>query len=701
MRVYKGGDLVLDSATLSTSGPTVSVVGLSAYEVIYQRTDLTLNPKLVFMVNGSTPPQSTVFHDQATVLPIITAVDPASGRIQGGAKTKITGFGLYRPLTVHFGGQYMTSLSEGATAKTAFVLPPSVINAQIVAIFVSSKNGQFSNAMAYSYGSTCDPIRFKVRNLTTPNNENINLGSPTAVSIWQDGRLYIGTRGGVVKVLTYDAETLVVSAMCQSEAIRDSRYLDKSLLPAKRTILGITFDPRDKIARPYVSVSTLFWERQGGIEFGNIEAWKNGAIERLMPAYNPPIMNDNTICLQYDRNIVRNLPVADGDHSVNELVFTQNGDLLIAVGGNTNAGLPFVNLGGNWGSYFSGAVLIAKLSLPNFNGEIEYTTPQNLRTAIPTGSNADHVRLYATGVRNLFSMAMTRKGRIYGGDMGPNCRFGNVSTSCSQYSETAALSRSTRFKVPFPGEGIVSSTAECRFGDTRKDKFLEIKEGKFYGHSNLPRAKWTNQPGECQWIDPSTGRSAPPFNSAPPSNYVHRLMMIRSPMTGLREYGSNLFCGKLRGDIIMSVYKGRGAFRIRLTEAGGVNGNSEKMEQQSGLRIEENVHGDLLFPLLFASGVHVLRPVIAVRSGLFIVNALPFRHGRAGGTVLTIGGWGFVEGLSANVDGLPCGIESFSSTEIRCTVPAFDGPSNAPVDVVVAIGGLTSILTGAVLYMSV
>lgn len=45
-------------------------------------------------------------------------------------------------------------------------------------------------------------------------------------------------------------------------------------------------------------------------------------------------------------------PVSDVDHSVIELVFTP-GDLLISVGSHMNSGLPFVNVGGNWESYFS------------------------------------------------------------------------------------------------------------------------------------------------------------------------------------------------------------------------------------------------------------------------------------------------------------------------------------------------------------
>ncbi len=63
-------------------------------------------------------------------------------------------------------------------------------------------------------------------------------------------------------------------------------------------------------------------------------------------------------------NIITGLPVSDHDHAVNGLEFTDDGNLMIQVGGNTNAGVP-----GPISSredldegYFSAATLIAYLS---------------------------------------------------------------------------------------------------------------------------------------------------------------------------------------------------------------------------------------------------------------------------------------------------------------------------------------------------
>lgn len=694
-RVYKGVDLILDTQT-SPSATTGTTIGLQEFEVVYRRTDLSKTPALTFRVNNTVP---SATYDQSTVLPIITGIDPNSGSASGGDRVKVSGYGLYQPLTVSFGNVNVSALQNGANAGEFFVITPSGLSGT-VAVRVTTNAGRQSNAVEFSYGSTCDSVAFNGVDLTTPSGAAVDLGLPTAVTTWQDGSLFIGSRLGVVRQVKYDYKTLTTTSICYSAPLRDSRYVDTSGNPSTRSILGITFDPRDKTPRPYLSVSTLFWQRQGGIALDDPRAWSNGAIERMRPASSATLAADPDQCLEYDQNIVRYLPVADGDHSVNELVFLQNGDLAIAVGGNTNAGLPYVNLGGNWETYLSGAVVVAKLSRSTFNGEIDYTTPENLRTAVP---KSDDVDLYATGVRNMFSMTMARSGLIYGADMGPNCRFGNASSSCSEYNETEAAQRSDRFAVPFPGSAIVGPEGECKYGDTRKDKLLQIKEGRFYGHSNIQRALATNKLGECGWIDPLTGTTGAPARSPAPSNYDPLMSFVQSPTTGVQEYGSALFCSRLRGDLILSRYKARGVFRVKLNSDGTeVVGNPDRFDDLGGLRVDENVHGDLLFPKLYpdGKGIYVLRPKVSSRTGVMVVNALPFRHGKAGGTRILIGGWGFAEGAAAFIGGKACATVERTETQISCVVPSHGGGSLS-VDVKVTVGASESVLTDAVLYMSV
>lgn len=697
IRLYGGDDLIVDSMTTTESTPIMVDSGLSSYELIYFRTDLDQTPSVKLQINGSVPKE--VFHDRSTVLPIISSIDPPFGSTSGGGVTKINGYGLFLPLKVAFGKTTVTPIAETSTSSEIFVLPPAVEMPGTVQVSVNGASGASSISLNYEYGSDCDPIRFDSDELKSSSGDVLNIDQPTSISIWQDGEIYIGTRKGIIYATKFDYDSYVVTSMCHSEKLVDARYKDDEGKFSTRSILGITFDPRDTEPRPYVSASTLFWEKANEISSSNLKAWSNGAVERFKKASVETMNKDSKQCLEYDQNIVRYIPVSDGDHSVNELVFTQDGDLLIAIGSNTNAGLPFITLGGNWDSYFSGAIIIAHVSRgEDYNGTIQYSTPENLRTAVPT---TDDIELYSTGFRNPFVLTMSRSGKIYAIDMGPNCRFGNVSSSCDQYNETEAKLRSTTSAEPFPGYAVVGPDGECKYGDNRDDKLVEIIPGKFYGHSNIQRALHIDAPEECVWIDPNTGLSPPPAKKQPPRNYEHNIAKLKSPITGLREYGSNLFCGKLRGDFILSIYQGVNTLRLERNNNGDVTGKPSLLHPNSALRVEETAHGSLIMPgYLDNIGVVVLKPRVHNRDGLFAANALPFRHGQAGGTLLLVGGWGFQGNVTVSVGAGTCDLVRVSSSEILCRVPPFQG-SKLLVNVQVSLQTSKTVLEDAVLYMEV
>lgn len=404
------------------------------------------------------------------------------------------------------------------------------------------------------------------------------------------------------------------------------------------------------------------------------------------------------------------MPVGNRDHAVNEIAFDQNGDLLIAVGGFTNAGLPKLNLGNVWETYLSGAVLLARIaSEPAFNGTIEYSTPDNLRTAVPL---SDHVQLYATGLRNLFSLFVARSGRVYGVDMGPNCPFGNASSTCSQYDEAAAAKRPYDSKEGYTSYSILGDPGECRYGDTRKDKLLQIRPGAWYGHPNLQRAALRPESaGECAYIDPNTDRTGLPARARPPPNYARKVAFTLTPMTGLREYGAAHFCGHLRNNLVGSRYKGRGTFRFALDESAPQTTLNLKVRisQRGALRLEENVMGDLLFPrytmdtnVTDGRRVPILRPVYTRQAQATAVNALPYRHGRQGGTPMMVGGYGFKQAasISVMVGSAQCVVSSVTDAAVTCTVPPASFPGER-ADVTIDVDGVENVLQGAVLYMNV
>ena len=105
--------------------------------------------------------------------------------------------------------------------------------------------------------------------------------------------------------------------------------------------------------------------------------------------------------------LVTNLPVSNHDHSVNGMVFDNNGDLYVCVGGNTNAGIPSVGIGELPETPLSGAVIKVALSEPSFNGAITYVetisgTPNNdqiFGDIVDVAPGID-VGVYASGIRN-------------------------------------------------------------------------------------------------------------------------------------------------------------------------------------------------------------------------------------------------------------------------------------------------------------
>lgn len=676
--VYKGEDIVLDTVG-STSAETALPVGLTGFEVIYRRTSLTKPAVLKFMMNGKVPAPSKISHDRKTVLPIISGLTPADGPNIGGTRVKVSGFGLFQPLKVKFGTKTVNVLS-GFNSKQFFVNSPP--GSGVVPVKATTAAGDVSNSANFAYGSSCDSVKFKETKLTKPGGGDVDfLELPTCAAIGQDGKIYMGTLGATVQVLGYDVKTLKTTSHCYSKSIVDPNYT-KAGNPSVRDFLGITFDPRDKLMRPYVSSSTLFWHDRGRVDKTNLAAWRNGAVDRMKPGSDPM---DPKICMVYDKRIVSGLPVSNHDHSVNALLFTQGGDLLIAVGGFSNMGLPGYKLGGYWETSLSAAILIAKLSKPGFDGNIKYSNPNIPRLAKKVSGDVD---LYSTGLRNTFAMTMAGSGEVYASDQGPNCSFGDTSSTCDDYDEAEAAAWDPDADIDWPGK-VKHGWLACPYSIGRPDKMVHITPGSWYGHPNIQRGGQ-----ECAWIDPFDHKTAD--DKSAPSSYKKPMVTLKSSITALDEYRADHFCGKLRGNLIMSTYKGGKTYRM------GVNGGTatttpDEISASGGITFVENAYGDLIFPRLTEKTVFILRPDVATKPGLFIAGAVPFRHGKSGGTLITIGGRNFGSSPTVQIGGKNCAIKTKSQTEIVCTVPGNGGGLKT---IAITSGTESTGLGGAVLYMT-
>ncbi len=89
----------------------------------------------------------------------------------------------------------------------------------------------------------------------------------------------------------------------------------------------------------------------------------------------------------------------------------------------------------------------------------------------------------------------------------------------------------------------------------------------------------------------------------------------------------------------MSRYKATKSVRYeRSIESGSIDTTGTQLTKSSGLRVEENHMGMLLNPKLYEPGVNVLIPHIASRTGLSIINFVPWRYSKKGKTLMRIGG---------------------------------------------------------------
>lgn len=686
-KVYKGGDLIIDSTSSDTAETSLSV-GLIAFEVVYRRTSLAMDAKLHFLVDGKVPADKMITHDRTTVVPVLTTISPSEGQSQGGTRVKISGYGLFQPLKVSFGDSVVEVLN-GAVPTQFFVKSPPEGDNLVVDVTVTSESGTMSNPLKFSYGTACDSVAFTDREIVTADGDAVdNLNLPTCATIGQDGKIYMGTLGGTIQVLGYDSDLLTVTSQCYSKKIVDLNF-QKDSVPSSRDFLGIAFDPRDKLMMPYVSSATLFWHDRNRVDLSNMAAWRNGAIDRFEPGTDPM---DKNVCLVYQKRVVSGLPVSNHDHSVNGLLFTQKGDLLIAVGGFANLGLPGYKLGGYWETTLSASILIAELSKPNFDGDIKYSNDLTPRLAKKISGD---VELYSTGLRNTFAMTMLPNGEIYASDQGPNCSFGDTAVSCDDYNEEEAAKWDPNADVDWKGTvKHESGKANCPYSLGRPDKILHITKGNWYGHPNIQRGG-----DECAWIDPFNDKTVDGKSPGSTSNYKKPLVTVKSPVTGIEGYGSNHFCGKLRGELILSTHKGGNTYRM------GVNGDKttsgpDEISPTGGITFVENARGDLIFPRLTAKKVFVLRPKVGLMASVFVAGAVPFRHGKMGGSMITIGGSNFGADPSVSIGASACVIVRKTDREIVCTVPAASG--GALLDLTVtSISGESSTLPKAVLYMEV
>ncbi len=630
-------------------GPMFLQAGTYNIEVRYAvdsaETDLPL--MLMATLNGGpmvAPQPKDLTHDLSQFAPVINSM-PDIGIDAGGNLISIDGLGFFpsSSVTVHWGGMDLTDADFSLLTPTRieFVSPPG---SGSIPVTVETPQGT-SLPHTFGYSPTGPvPIDFDLV-LTVP------IAVPTCAVWGPDRRLYVGANNGQITALEFDDT--------YASVVSSTTYAGVSSL-SNENVLGITFNPYDPPSpvRLYVSHATHFVN--GGATFTGPSDY-TGQVSMLEgPNFDTPA------------SLITGLPTSNHDHAVNGLVFDHNGDLLISVGSNTNAGVKHPNSGDLPESPLSAAIVKAETSKPGFNGTITYVDSM---TEVPNndqvyGQSVDvapgvDVAVHAAGVRNAFGLVYTTKKRLYATDNGPNIGFGAASTGPT--TETAD---------PFDG-----------------DELNLIEYGLYYGQPNRSRGRYDSR--QNIYYGSLTG---PP---SIPGVFRNEVTWVPPSMDGIDEYRAATFQGQIRGEFIVQEFLDD-LRHVRLSADGRFAGTQTVISPYTGALGCLTLPGGAIGAINYSSNaLQVLTPDDLSAVGLVVHDIFPWRAPDTGGYPFTVSGVGFgtLANTSVTIGGLPAALTRVSATRIEGIVPAQPNPTKALEAVEVTVDQATASLPDAFRYL--
>ncbi|MCP3917961.1 MAG: hypothetical protein GY711_20635 [bacterium] len=608
--------------------------------------------KLDVFINGQ-PVQgygAGLKHSVNGVVPVIHEM-PSVGLDLGGNLIVITGFGFWpRDLvTVHWGvggpdytfpgGDFVSWTGE----EVSFLSPPGTGTVEVT---IETPAG-ITTPHIFQYSPT-GPVPIDWTRLP-----DVDLPGPTTSAWGPDGRLYVGQISGEITALTFDGDYNVTAS---------ETYVGISNL-TNFDLCGIAFNPYDGPAGPvqvYVAHGEHFLS--GGGSFSGPSPFTGQVSVLTGPNFDAPTP------------LVTQLPTSNHDHGTNGILFDGNGDLLIAQGGNTNAGIKWPLIGDVPESVLSGSIVKAFTSRPGFNGQILYEatstgTPiddQVLGKHISISDGVD-VEVHAPGLRNGFDLALTTWGFLYATDNGPNSNYGPASTSATTN-----------------GGGVHPQTS---------DELMHIERGVYYGHPNRNRGRFDDRQNVYRdTIEPSE-----------PGVFRQNLTTVDSSTNGLTEYRSTAFNSQLRGYLMAQKWNDL----PRLVELSADKRSVESITTQNapqmeGLGLLTGPGGAVLSTNFTDNRIEISVPNDVGAVGVTAYDITPWRASAAGGQLFVIGGvnFGNLGNTTVHVDGLPAALTSVTAKRIVGTLPpSLTGTASELLDVQVTVGLDSTTIPAAFAYL--
>jgi glucose/arabinose dehydrogenase len=635
--------LFLDSVPVSgQTALTPGMYDLDARFAIDYMPELPIS--VTYAINGGAPmPIDSLMltHDEAGMNPVINSM-PASGLESGGAVINISGLGFFpsNQVTVHWGAQDLSGGSLAVTPTQITMTTPSGTGS--VQVTVETPNG-VSNTVSYTYNSDGPaPVQFDTSDLVG------NLNDVTAGTIGPDGRLYVSEIDGSIFAYTFDEDYQVT----------DTQTITALEGYSNPNILGMVTSPFEApgVVKLYVAHSQLF--ANGGSCFTGFSPYSGQITVLTGPNFNSP------------QALITGLPVSNHDHSVNGIEFDDNGNLLIAIGGNTNAGISHCNIGGIDESPFTAAVLSANVFRADFNGTVNYVNlsdcminnDQVFGGSVHVAHGVD-IDVFASGFRNHLDMVYTTDARLYATDNGLNSGFGDQSTGPDS-------------QAPVPGN--------------EDDELNYIEVGRYYGSPN--RNRGVNDQRQNIYRSPTV--------AGVPGEFEAPITTFASSTNGLIEYRSAAFNSGMRGELIAQKWNGH-TFRVGLSADGaGVTSNNTLFTNFSVLNLVEAPGGVILGIDYTSNKVMKAIPNDVAASGLTVYDIFPWRAPAAGGQEFVISGanFGALGNTSVTIGGVSATLTDVTSKRITGTVPpGTAGPDL--LDIVVTVSANSQTLTDAFRYL--
>jgi len=385
----------------------------------------------------------------------------------------------------------------------------------------------------------------------------------TCVRVGPDAKLYAGSIDGRIFRYAIAADGTLSSPETFSSLVKFNQ--------GPRLLTGFSFDPKS------TPDNVILWVANGYFGFADVPDW-TGKITRVS---GPD--------LSVVEDAVVGLPRSIRDHLTNQPKFGPDGALYIPQGGNSAYGAPDPGWGDRPERQLSASVLRLDTTKLTPGEPIDVTTLDGGGCYNPFSADAP-LTIYASGIRNAWSLVWTTDGRLY------------VPTNGSSAGGNA------------PAGG--GAPALTNIGMEEDDWLFHVVPGRYYGHPNPQQGHFVLNGGNPGGARGVATVSQYPVGTRPDQEWVPAVYDFGPHVSanGVVEYLGNAFGGRLDHKLIVCRFNAGSDLVCVLPDSSGEFtyarsiGGTEDLNQP--LDVTEDVrNGNLYVSEYGAKRLVLLRPV--------------------------------------------------------------------------------------------